>query len=125
MVLLRAFHRSVIVLTSALAAAIRSFCEVGCWMMRVRHVDDVLHECAAIAGRPVPVIGEQVAALEPAREIMSIEHRQAVAHPVNALKSDPSVRFARAERLAQLVGLRRCDAVESSEVCLNYAVVTP
>src|SRR5687767_4088854 len=60
MVLLRAFHRSVIVLTSALAAAIRSFCEVGCWMMRVRHVDDVLHECAAIAGRPVPVIGDHV-----------------------------------------------------------------
>ena len=92
-------------------------------MMRHLDVDDVFHECAAVTRVTIPVVGKEVTTGESVRKLVSVEHGQTMAHPMNALKPDPSVCGTLAKWFAERVGFTRADAVESREIRLNYPVI--
>ena len=97
--------------------------EGGCRVMRIRHVDDVLHERPAVARMPVPVVGEQVASFETLLQVVLVEHGEAMPHAVYALKADPSLAFIRRERFAERVCIVGGDRVELSEPRLDHTMV--
>src|SRR6266581_7509982 len=66
-------------------------------MMRGGRVDHALHERAAVARLAVPPVGEQVVA---------VQHRQPVPHPVHALEEHPAARGGALKRLAQRFDFR-------------------
>ena len=60
--------------------------------MRMRRMDDILHEGAAIAAMLVPVVREDVARLQRSRKIVVIKGRKAVAQSMKTLKQQPMAR---------------------------------
>src|SRR5687767_7257635 len=93
-------------------------------MMRIRHIDDVLHERSAITSMTVPFIGEQIASFETPLEVVPVEHREAVPHSVHALEPDPSLAVILPERLTESVSVAGFDVVQLAEPRLNDAVIT-
>src|SRR5882762_7867660 len=91
-------------------------------MMRRNGAHVALHERPAIARFAVPVIQQLIAGGECPRQVMLVEHRQTVAHAVDALKQDPAARPRRLERLAERLNVRGLHAVAEYKVGLNESV---
>ena len=99
------------------------------WMMRMRRVDDILHEGPPITAMPIPVFGKSIASLEGAGKIMAIHTREAMTQRMHALEQQPSAgRFlsipvAHIVEASGVVCQRRAEFL--IEVRLDHAVVTP
>ena len=91
-------------------------------MVRRGRVDDAFHECAAIARLAIPAVGEEIAVRERARQIVVIQHRQAVAHAVDALEEHPATRAGLLERLAQRLDFGLGHLIARFEVRLDHAM---
>src|SRR5256885_16594522 len=75
-------------------------------MVRSGRVDHALHERPAVARFAIPAAGEQIAVGERPRQVVRVQHCQAVPHAVHALKQHPAARARLLGRVAQGLDLR-------------------
>src|SRR5436190_1021370 len=94
--------------------------EHGCRMMRGGRVDDAFHEGTAVTRFAVPSIRQHIAVGERARQVMPIQHGQAVAHAMDALKQHPATGARHLEWLAQRLDLGLGHLVARLKVGLDH-----
>ena len=98
--------------------------QLGGRVMGSDFMDDVFHERPAVAGLPIPPVGQQAARAQGLREIAGVHHLEAVPHPVDALKKmEPAVAGGPVGG-AQGVDRGAVDRVLALQIGLDYAVVT-